>query len=185
MMGSRVSDGARRIRPSLVRGATHALMLVAIGLVAGLTSLTASAAEPEAAEPEAAESAQGRDQLPVAVIVLQSPADVQLKVGESATLDRGALTVTLLAVTEDSRCPKDVLCVWSGQAVVALHVELDGLDRGEAKATLLPGRRDQPHLAATVDRYVLTLTDVQPYPDRSHPEPTLETVATLHVTTAP
>ena len=159
------------------RGVTHALMLAAIGLVVGVSSLTASAAE--------SEQPQVQDELPVAVVVPQTPAAVQLKVGETAALDNGNLKVTLLAVTEDSRCPKDVMCVWSGRAVVALHIELDGADGGEHKATLMPGRQGPSDLDAVAGRYRLALTDVQPYPDRSHPEPTLETVATLHVSTAP
>ncbi|MGE3268556.1 MAG: hypothetical protein AB7P40_07400 [Chloroflexota bacterium] len=159
------------VRATSVRRVTHALLLAVIGLVVGLTSLTAAAEESNLVDGGAAS--------------IQSPADVQLRVGEAVTLDNGALTVTLLAVTEDSRCPKDVMCVWSGRAVVLLHVVLDGADRGDVKATLMPGRQGPSDLDAVVDRYRLALTDVQPYPDRSHPEPTLETVATIHVSSAP
>ena len=162
-------------RPGHARAVTHALLLAVIGVVVGLTSLTAAAAEADPA-PGAA---------PDGAVVRQVPADVQLRVGESATLDNGALQVTLVAVPEDSRCPKDVMCVWSGRAVVTLHIELDGVDRGQVKATLMPGRRSPSDLDAVVDRYVLALTDLQPYPDRSHPQPTLDTVATIRIAAAP
>ena len=163
------------LRAAHLRRLTHGLVLAAIGLIVGVTSLTASAAESE----------QTQEPAPVVASVPRSPADVQLKVGKSATVDDGALKITLLAVTEDSRCPKDVLCVWSGRAVVVLHVELDGVDQGDAKATLMPGRQGPSDLDAAVGRYILGLTDLQPYPDRSHPEPTLEPVATIRVTVNP
>ncbi|MCC7371527.1 MAG: hypothetical protein IT306_24115 [Chloroflexi bacterium] len=164
--------GRVRLRAWALRGVMHALVLAVVGLMIGLASLTASAAEQE----------QGLTVTPGLSPKLTTPADLMLRVGDSATLDDGALVVTLLAITEDSRCPKDVLCVWSGRAVVALHVELDGADRGDVAATLMPGRQGPSALDARVDRYTLELADVQPYPDRSHPEPTLQSSATIRVT---
>ena len=70
---------------------------------------------------------------------MQAPTDIQLRVGETATLDGGALQVTLVQVVEDSRCPMNAMCVWMGRAVVSLHVTVDGVDRGDATATLSPG----------------------------------------------
>ena len=42
--------------------------------------------------------------------------------GESADVD-GQLRLTALAITEDSRCPLDVVCIWAGDAAVAIHLE--------------------------------------------------------------
>ena len=178
------TKGAGWARPSFARGVTHALVLVAVGLMVGVSSLTVFAAEVTATRDLAPVTAT-QELVPEGRAIPKSPADLSLKVGETVFVDDGALKVTLLAITEDSRCPKDVMCVWAGQAIVALHIELDGADRGERTARLMPGREGQPDLAATVDRYTLALVDLQPYPDRSHPEPTLETVATLHVATTP
>jgi hypothetical protein len=114
------------------------------------------------------------------------PADVQLHVGESATLDGGALQVTLVQVEEDSRCPKDVLCVWMGRALVRLQATVDGQDKGQVTATLMPGsQKPQPSdLDAVVERYVLSLADLQPYPAASQPQPLDQRVATIRVTAA-
>jgi hypothetical protein len=109
------------------------------------------------------------------------PADVKLHVGETAALDGGALTVTVEQVAEDSRCPRDVTCVWAGRALVELHVTVDGADKGLVTATLMPGRPSSQELDATVERYVFSLTDLQPYPQASQPEPLDQRVATLHV----
>jgi hypothetical protein len=37
---------------------------------------------------------------------------VSLSIGQTATFDN--LTLKLLRVTEDSRCPQDVQCIWAG-----------------------------------------------------------------------
>jgi hypothetical protein len=56
-----------------------------------------------------------------------SPTEVQLgqvfelRAGASATLQDG-LKVTFDGVRSDSRCPMDALCVWAGDAVVAVRL---------------------------------------------------------------
>ena len=78
------------------------------------------------------------------------------------------------------------MCVWMGRAVVGLHVVLDGVDRGDVDVTLYPGpqTRGSPDLDATVDRYVISLADLQPYPVAGNPQPLDQRVATIRVTTA-
>jgi hypothetical protein len=167
----------RRRQPALARLMTHAAVLLVLGLAIGLTTVTASAD----ARPDTPGPVSQTEQ----VNAPQAPADVELRVGETATLDGGALLVTLAEVTEDSRCPRNVMCVWSGRAVVTLHVVVDGTDHGDVPATMYPTPRNQPspQLDATVDRYVLSLTGLQPYPDTSQTQP-VERVATVHVAPA-
>lgn len=50
------------------------------------------------------------------------PTTVTLAVGESVLVDSVDVEVTFSSVTEDSRCPVDVTCVWAGRAVVALAI---------------------------------------------------------------
>jgi hypothetical protein len=45
----------------------------------------------------------------------------ELRSGSSAILD-GGLTVTFDRVASDSRCPMNALCIWVGDAVVAVSV---------------------------------------------------------------
>jgi len=113
------------------------------------------------------------------------PADIELRVGQSATLDEGALEISLVQMVEDSRCPMNVMCVWMGRAVVSVHVTVDGVDRGDATVTLSPGpmTEQSTDLNATVDRYTLILGDLQPYPRAGQPQPLEQRVATIHVST--
>ena len=117
------------------RGATHILILAALALA--LTGLGPASATAQTTSPEPTAPAADVGDPPI--VVQQSPGDVQLHVGETATLEGGALLVTMVQVAEDSRCPMDVMCVWMGRAVVTLHVVLDGADRGDVDVTLYPG----------------------------------------------
>ena len=47
---------------------------------------------------------------------------IELKVGDSARLGASDLTVVFQKVDSDGRCPKDVKCVWEGDAVVRLSI---------------------------------------------------------------
>lgn len=61
---------------------------------------------------------------PAASVAL--PSTVTLAVGETVVIDSADVEITFSAVTEDSRCPVDVTCVWAGRAVVALAVGTAG-----------------------------------------------------------
>ncbi len=175
------------VRAALTRGATHTLILAALGLAIGLAGLvpTAATAQVEAAEQvkQAQQAESTADVGSPPVEVQQLPGDAQLRVGETATFEGGALQVSMVQVSEDSRCPMDVMCVWMGRAVVGLHVVLDGVDRGDVDVTLYPGRQPQgsPGSDATVDRFVISLADLQPYPQASQPQPLDQRVATIRV----
>ena len=50
----------------------------------------------------------------------QVEADLSLELGDTATSD--GLAITFESVLDDSRCPERHVCVWQGQAVVALRL---------------------------------------------------------------
>lgn len=72
--------------------------------------------------------------LPIALLLLAAPActtvaepraDGWAAIGE-ATRAGGGVTVTPVAIVEDSRCPAGVQCVWAGRLVVRTRVDGDG-----------------------------------------------------------
>ena len=89
------------------------------------------------------------------------------------------LQVCFLTV-EDSRCPKDAICVWEGQAEIDLKVTIDGEEStlsliarvGEAYADLAVG---------TVGSYEFTLTDVSPHPESGETVEDEEYIVTIEV----
>ncbi len=91
------------------------------------------------------------------------PATVQLQVGESVVLASGGLSVSYLETTQDSRCPVTVECVWEGEGVVRISLSDDGGVLGSPSlSTNLHG--SSPN-AVRLDRYLLTVVDLDPYPE--------------------
>lgn len=83
------------------------------------------------------------------VHAVKSGESVTLAPGESANVTDAGITVRLLRITEDSRCPSDTTCIWAGEVKVlfaiqaaqrASQVELStrgGQDVGKVRMTVL------------------------------------------------
>ena len=48
--------------------------------------------------------------------------EFSLSIGETAHLKGEQLQITFLEISEDSRCPRNVTCVWEGRAVAVIEV---------------------------------------------------------------
>jgi hypothetical protein len=115
-----------------------------------------------------------------------------LKFGQSAVAGENSLRVTFEAVKNDSRCPADVTCVWSGVVNVRLSAEAPG---HPPESFVVGGVTDRdgvvlgPLMEATgptswwVAGSTITLTRVEPYPAHAN-QPTAheEYVVSLVVT---
>lgn len=66
------------------------------------------------------------------------------------------LTITFLEVSEDSRCPSDVTCVWAGKATLRLDVAKD-----QNKVITLS---TDDNAVSMFDQYQIQLMDLKPYP---------------------
>jgi hypothetical protein len=95
------------------------------------------------------------------VTMVGDTAFLELPVGRSA--DNGELSVVFEAVTEDSRCPRGVQCVWEGNASVRLTLE----SGGETEVVLL-GLALEPREASFAG-YSVGLRDLAPYPVSEQP----------------
>lgn len=190
----------RRWATRLRQGVARALLLAALALVLGLgcalpfdavaqsETPTPTTDAPQQIPDPTQVTAPDATPAPSPVADQSGLGDVQLGVGQAAKLDGGALQVTLLRVEEDSRCPSNVMCIWAGRAVVVVDVSVGGVARGEQKLVLFPTRRvpvPSPDLDAIVDRYVLSLVDVQPYPLAGGNQPLSQKTATIRVTVSP
>lgn len=90
-----------------------------------------------------------------------------LGVGETVASADGRLSVTFVALVEDSRCPADAICITSGSVRVLLEVSL-GTEIFQA--TLTSGDMLEGDLnSIEVGGATVTLADVQPYPLASQP----------------
>ena len=85
-----------------------------------------------------------------------------LAVGEKATLDSIQTSVRFLAVSEDSRCPSQVQCVWAGDGEVVLEI---GPTDGDAAEDTLHTNPESGPSAVVLAGYELTLLRLDPYPE--------------------
>lgn len=68
--------------------------------------------------------------------------------------------ISLYAITQDSRCPKEVTCVWSGEVRAQIVFQQNGILHPPIfELTTLPN--DPKHRVA-IDNYLVELVDVQP-----------------------
>src|SRR5262245_36607773 len=81
----------------------------------------------------------------------------EMKPGESVTVQ--GVRITFDGVTEDSRCPTGVQCVWAGDVAAAFELEKSP---DAVRVTLHTSGRFQQQ--AEFDSLVVRLEDVKPYP---------------------
>jgi hypothetical protein len=108
-----------------------------------------------------------------------------LQVGQEVSISGENLHVRFDGVTEDSRCPAMVTCVWTGEARVVMKVWQDG----EAPVTLDFNTNPAPsenRQALTYSSYTIRLDAVEPYPQTpDRPIAPDEYRVTLQVTLIP
>ena len=93
--------------------------------------------------------------------------EVTLKMNEMVMIQPEGILLTFRDVTEDSRCPEGVTCIWQGRAVVQLLLA----GRGESVETRLATKNTQPKppSAVTVMGLDIYMRDVMPYPTIDYP----------------
>jgi hypothetical protein len=101
----------------------------------------------------------------------------ELRSGASAIL-RDGLTVTFDGVRSDSRCPMDALCVWAGDAIVAVGLSQPAGGQLERELHTDPSGSQASYLA-----YVIKLVALAPYPRSDRRIQPDDYVATLTVET--
>ena len=91
------------------------------------------------------------------------------------------LRVRFTDVLEDSRCPTQVACFWTGQARIAVAVQPDGSGSTTVEFNTNPAP-GQTVTTATVGRYSIELQSLDPYPQTpQEPIPFQDYRATLTV----
>ena len=86
------------------------------------------------------------------------------------------ISLEFIRVVEDSRCPKNVTCVWQGAATVALKV----LVRAPTELTLATAPAETA--SKVIEGYRIELLDLAPYPDATVRRASMDYAVTLRVT---
>jgi hypothetical protein len=99
-------------------------------------------------------------------------------VGDTVPIGSEGLALTFLAVSEDSRCPTDVVCIWAGRATILVHIQRNGLSFGDFSLTL---GEDAAIPVVEREGYGIRLTVLEPHPISTRPTPSYQYVANLTV----
>ena len=107
---------------------------------------------------------------------VQLDKEFDLRIGQTAILEAVGLTVSFTAVTEDSRCPQGVDCIWAGNADVKIRVSSNqaGSASLELKTELEPKEQ-------RFGLYRVRLVMLRPYPKKDTPIRQRDYVATFVV----
>ena len=81
------------------------------------------------------------------------------------TSTHAGVSITLVAVVEDSRCPRDTTCIWAGKAVVKILVRASGEDAQEMTVVF---QNESQSVIATKEDIVFTALKLLPYPGDSN-----------------
>jgi hypothetical protein len=87
--------------------------------------------------------------------------EVLLSIGETVVISGEGLKVAFQSVPEDSRCARDVTCVWEGQVRCTVEVTANG--ETTSLDLIQPGLTDAP-VSQEHGGYVFTFS-VDPYPE--------------------
>lgn len=101
----------------------------------------------------------------------------QLRINQTAIIMPDNVSITLLDVPEDSRCPAFVVCVWPGQITVSINVtETFPSFPRLLNLTLGPLPSNS---SANVDSHIIELLQVEPHPMRDEQIPKSDYRVTL------
>ncbi len=85
---------------------------------------------------------------------------IALAFSKIASVEDEKILVEFADLTEDSRCPVNVTCVWEGQVTVALNISIDGTELGSLNLTSRAGHEKLAH--ADINGYSIRLAKVKP-----------------------
>lgn len=96
--------------------------------------------------------------------------EFSLHIGQSVVITGEDLDIKFVEVSEDSRCPKDVTCIWEGRVTAVVEISTDG--SSQQLELTQPGLTDAP--AREIHKgYELTYR-VEPYPENAEVELTAD-----------
>ncbi|MBV6521783.1 MAG: hypothetical protein MNPFHGCM_01927 [Gemmatimonadaceae bacterium] len=101
---------------------------------------------------------------PPATTTVSLDREFELAPGQKAFLSPSGLTIRFDSVANDSRCPVDVVCVWSGNAAVHVTIQRPGEAAHEATLDSTVGEKSARNGTETV-----TLVSLRPEPDTRRP----------------
>jgi hypothetical protein len=107
--------------------------------------------------------------------------EFKIRVGRTVTFKGESLRLRFVRVSEDSRCPTNVDCIWAGNAGVSIEASAGGA-RGRKVLTLNTNAGQGRAGEVEYMRYTVKLVGLSPYPQSTRKIRQGEYIATLLVT---
>lgn len=85
----------------------------------------------------------------------------ELKAGQKGLISGEELGIRFLEVVHDSRCPKDVVCIWAGEVTVTVEITYR---ESLHQKTLVKSGAAEEYVSTDFQEYEIQF-DVQPYPE--------------------
>ena len=85
----------------------------------------------------------------------------QLKINQVVFIKSENIKIIFINVTEDSRCPSDVDCIWEGQVTIVINIFKNNQFIGEFNLT---SRGFDGPAIKNFNGYSISLIKVEPYP---------------------
>lgn len=86
----------------------------------------------------------------------------QLEEGETLFLEKEKIKIESLGVLEDTRCPSDLDCFWGGEVTIGFRITED--EKNISNFNLSIGEIPKESAFRRIDKYIINLQDVVPYP---------------------
>lgn len=99
-----------------------------------------------------------------------------LRIGETAEIENG-FRITFQELTDDSRCPTRVLCIWEGEIDASFSV-FTGISNETLRYKGFLGALGESVQHQSIERYVISLEQIDPYPGENE---NAEIMATMRV----
>ncbi|XGW00846.1 MAG: hypothetical protein ACAF41_33250 (plasmid) [Leptolyngbya sp. BL-A-14] len=99
------------------------------------------------------------------VIATSLDKQFELKYAQVAFVRSHNLRIRFSGVSEDSRCPSEVACIWEGQVTIAVNVAQGSRNLGSGNLTISPRSKAS---SINFENYNIKLLSVSPYPKDSH-----------------
>lgn len=105
--------------------------------------------------------AQDSTQVKAPKIILEQKINQQIPVNN--------MTVTLIKVINDSRCPIGVTCIWAGEAKVLVEVRKNGNTEQKEIVIMANGTTNSSAFIATDGDVSINAVNLLPYPEEGKP----------------
>ena len=109
-------------------------------------------------------------------IQVQTDRQFDLMAYQEAVVEGTSLRIRFNTVSNESRCPSDVQCVWAGNAIVSLTLTSSGSQSGSATLNTALDPKFADYAG-----YRITLVGLKPYPKSGSKIPSADYVATIEV----